>query len=130
MLASVFIEKQNNEEIKESRAFKLTRQFRILVKQQFKTLKNPSSYAEILNISPSYLTEVVKDITGKPAGYWIQQEIIIEAKRMLYYTDLTVKEIADDLGYTDYAYFSRMFSKIAKQSALDFRKKNKIDFTK
>jgi AraC-like DNA-binding protein len=130
MMTSVFAEKPNQEEIKESRALKLTRQFKTLVKQRFKTLKSPSSYAELMNISPSYLTEVVKDITGKPAGYWIQQEIIIEAKRLLFYTDLTVKEIANELGYDDYAYFSRLFSKVTKQSALDFKKKNKIDFPK
>jgi AraC family transcriptional activator of pobA len=130
MVASVFSETLNQEEIKESRALKLTRQFKSLVKQQFKTVKSTSSYAELMNISPSYLTEVVKDITGNPAGYWIQQEIIIEAKRLLYYTDLTVKEVANELGYDDYAYFSRLFSKLTKQSALDFRKKNKIDFQK
>lgn len=126
MLASAFKNQQDYGEIKESRALKITRQFRILVKQQFKTLKSPSSYAEILNISPTYLTEVVKDITGKPAGYWIKQEIVIEAKRLLYYTEMTVKEIACELGYNDYAYFSRIFSKIVKQSALDFRKKTKL----
>ncbi|SDF02894.1 AraC family transcriptional regulator [Epilithonimonas hungarica] len=129
MLASVFSETPNLEKIKESRALKLTRQFKTLVKQKFKTLKSPSSYAELMNISPSYLSEVVKDITGNPAGYWIQQEIIIEAKRLLFYTDLTVKEIANELGYDDYAYFSRLFSKQTKQSALDFRKKNKAEFT-
>jgi len=129
MLASAFSETPNLEKIKESRALKLTRQFKTLVKQKFKTLKSPSSYAELMNISPSYLSEVVKDITGNPAGYWIQQEIIIEAKRLLFYTDLTVKEIANELGYDDYAYFSRLFSKQTKQSALDFRKKNKVEFT-
>ncbi|WP_027384567.1 AraC family transcriptional regulator [Epilithonimonas caeni] len=129
MLASVFSETPNQEQIKESRALKLTRQFKILVKQQFKTMKSPSSYAELMNISPSYLSEVVKDITGNPAGYWIQQEIMIEAKRLLFYTDLTVKEIANELGYDDYAYFSRLFSKLTKQSALDFRKMNKVEST-
>ncbi len=129
MLASVFAENSTQEEIKESRALKLTRQFKTLVKYNFKTLKSPSFYAELMNISATYLTEVVKYITGKPAGYWIQQEIIIEAKRLLFYTDLTVKEIANELGYDDYAYFSRMFSKQTKQSAMDFRKKNKIEFT-
>jgi len=124
MLASVF-KNRDYVEIKENRAIKLTRQFRTLVKKQFKTMKSPSSYAEILNISPTYLSEVVKNITGKPAGYWIQQEMIIEAKRLLYYTDFTVKEIASELGYHDYAYFSRIFSKIVKQSAMDFKQKVK-----
>jgi AraC family transcriptional regulator, transcriptional activator of pobA len=127
MLASAFKNQQDCGEIKEIQALKITRQFRILIKQQFKTLKSPSSYAKILNISPSYLTEVVKEITGKPTGYWIQQEIIIEAKRLLYYTDMTVKEIANELGYQDYAYFSRIFSKIVKQSAVDFKKRVKLN---
>lgn len=99
----------------------IARQFRSLLLLSFREMKSPSAYAAVLNISPSYLNEVVKDTTGYPVSYWIQQEIILEAKRMLFYTNRTVKEISHLLGYTDTTYFIRLFSKVAGMSPLRFR---------
>lgn len=117
---------ENNPEIsKENRALQLTRQFKILVRKEFKTLKSPSLYAGMLNISPGYLTEVVRETTGKSALYWIQQEILIEAKRLLFYTHITVKEIAYQLGYNDHTYFIRLFSKLEGQPPSGFRERSR-----
>ncbi|MBB5637162.1 AraC-like DNA-binding protein [Pedobacter cryoconitis] len=100
----------------------ITREFRAMVCRQFKTLKNPSQYADALSLSLSYLNEVVKAVTGSPVSYWIHQEVVLEAKRMLYYSDLSVKEIAFSLGYDDHAYFSRLFTKVSGIPAVKFRK--------
>ena len=100
----------------------ITREFRALLSRQFKTLKNPSQYADALSLSLSYLNEVVKAVTGSPVSYWIHHEVILEAKRMLYYSDLSVKQIAFSLGYNDHAYFSRLFTKVSGVSAIKFRK--------
>lgn len=78
----------------------------------------------MLNITPLYLNEIVKEITGFPASYWIQQETILEARRLLYYTDLDIKQIAYRLGYDDHAYFSRFFKKSTGNTASQFRNKN------
>jgi AraC family transcriptional activator of pobA len=99
----------------------ITRQFRSLLLLSFREMKSPSEYAAALHISPSYLNEVVKDCTGHPVSYWIHQEIILEAKRILFYTNSTVKEISHLLGYTDTPYFIRLFSKIAGIPPLQFR---------
>lgn len=99
----------------------ITRQFRSLLRLSFREMKRPSEYAAALNISPSYLNEVVKDTTGHPVSYWIHQEIILEAKRMLFYTNNNVKEISYLLGYTDPPYFIRLFSKVAGMSPTQFR---------
>lgn len=99
----------------------ITRQFRSLLLLSFREMKSPSEYAAALHISASYLNEVVKDTTGHPVSYWIHQEIILEARRMLFYTNNTVKEISHLLGYTDTTYFIRLFSKIAGMSPLQFR---------
>jgi len=109
----------------DSRASQLTRQFRILIRSHFKTLKSPSAYAGILNISPGYLAEVVREATGKSTQHWIHQEILIEAKRLLFFTHLTVKEIAYELGYSDHAYFTRLFSKLEGIPPSDFRDKSR-----
>lgn len=105
----------------ESRALQLSRAFRILVRKDFKTMKSPSEYAESLNITRGYLTETVREVTGKPAQHWIHQEILIEAKRLLVFTNLSVKEVAYELGYSDHTYFSRLFSKLEDQSPSEFR---------
>lgn len=106
---------------KVSRPVQLTSQFKQLLNTQVKTIKSPAQYAQLLNVSESYLSEVLKKQTGFPASYWIQQEVLMEAKRLLYYTELTVKEIAHHLGYTDHSYFSRYFRKNSGVSAAVFR---------
>ena len=86
-------------------------------------MKSPCQYADKLNYSLSYLNESVKSVTGFPISYWIHQQIILEAKRLLYYTDMSVREIAFFLGYEDHTYFSRLFSKVAGMSPGAFRQK-------
>lgn len=101
----------------------INRQFKSLLLSNFRQIKSPAEYATLLNISPSYLNEVVKETTGHPISYWIHQEIILEAKRTLFYTNNTVKEIAYELGYADPSYFIRLFKKTAGSSPQQFRQK-------
>ncbi|HEY0608368.1 MAG TPA: helix-turn-helix domain-containing protein [Chitinophaga sp.] len=95
--------------------------FKQMVQTHYKELKQVQAYASQLHITPLYLNEIVKEITGFSASYWIHQEIMLEAKRLLYYTDLDVKQIAFELGYEDHAYFSRFFKKNAALTAVEFR---------
>ncbi|KAA6300198.1 MAG: HTH-type transcriptional activator RhaR [Candidatus Ordinivivax streblomastigis] len=104
------------------RAATLTRQFKLLLSDNLNSTKSPSQYAIMLHVSIHYLNKAVKSITNFTAGYWIQTEIILEAKRLLFYTDKSIKEIAFELGYEDYSYFTRRFTKIAGVSPLQFRK--------
>ncbi|KFE96999.1 helix-turn-helix domain-containing protein [Chryseobacterium luteum] len=121
----IFLGVNHTEASGESRAAQLTRKFRILVRKEFKTMKSPSAYAGLLNISPGYLTEVIREVTGRSAQYWIHQQVLIEAKRLLSFTQLSVKEIAYELGYSDHTYFSRLFSKTEGCPASQFRDKNR-----
>lgn len=105
------------------RPFLITRSFLDMLFQQFRSMKSPHLYAGVLNISPSYLNEVVRNTTGFSASHWINQEVIIEAKRLLYYSDYSIKEIAFNLGYPDSAYFIRLFRKAVGEPPLRFREK-------
>jgi AraC family transcriptional activator of pobA len=107
-----------------SRFETVTKTFRELLERNYTTIKRPADYAEKLNITTAYLNECVKNTSGHPVSYHIQQRVILEAKRLLYYSDKSVKEIATDLGYDDYHYFSRLFSKVTGMTALAFRNKN------
>ena len=105
-----------------TRAISIAKKFRNLVKADFRTLKRPSEYAEKLNISVAHLNDVVKRVTGHSVSQLIQKELLNEAQRLLYYSEMTVKEISYQLGYQDPKYFIRLFTKKAGRSPGDYRK--------
>ena len=104
-----------------TRPVELTNQFKSLLAAEARSIKSPASYASRLNVTEGYLNESLKKTTGFTVSYWIQQEVILEAKRLLYHTQLNVKEISHILGYDDHSYFSRLFRKAAGISAIAFR---------
>ncbi|WP_431213455.1 helix-turn-helix domain-containing protein [Puia sp. P3] len=110
---------------KEGRNIVITRQFKSLLFKHYKQFKKPSDYAVLMRLSTPYLNEAVKEISGNTVSYWIQKMIITEAKRLLYFTDWTVKEIAIDLGYDDHAYFSRLFTLAEEVSPIGYRKRHR-----
>lgn len=102
----------------------IAKSFRELLEHNYTTIKSPAAYAQKLNISTSYLNECIKNSTRFSVSHHIQQRIILEAKRLLYHSNKSVKEIATDLGFDDYPYFSRLFTKVTGMTALAFRNKN------
>ena len=79
------------------------------IEENFKKKHAPADYADILFITPKALGKITKSHFNKTLSSIINERIIIEAKRELYLTDKTVKEIAYELGYEDEYYFSRFF---------------------
>lgn len=98
--------------------------FKFLLDEKFAAEKNPRYYAERLNISTAYLNECAKKATGNTVSYHIQERIMLEAKRLLFHSSKSVKEIAHHLGYEDHSYFSRLFNRSTGMTALMFRKKS------
>jgi len=87
----------------------------------FKTKHSASDYADMLNISPKALAKITKAHFNKTITDLISERIVIEAKRELYLTNKSVKEIAHDLGYDDEYYFSRFFKNNADVSPQLYR---------
>lgn len=106
------------------RNLEIVQSFRRLLNEHIATDRSPSHYASLLNISPVYLNEVIKKVTGSSAASYIKNEVVLRAKRLLVHTDLAIKEISDRLGIEDYAYFSRLFSKTTGVSPSVFRQRN------
>lgn len=79
------------------------------IEENFKRKHSPADYAELLYITPKALGKITKSYFNKTLSSLINERIIIEAKRELYLTNKTVKEIAYELGYEDEYYFSRFF---------------------
>lgn len=102
----------------------ITKSFKSVLGHHFSTVKSPKEYAKFLNISTPYLNECVKRTTGSSVSYHIQHRVVLEAKRLICYSNKSVKEIAAELGYDDYSYFSRLFVKITGLTPLTFRTKN------
>lgn len=78
-------------------------------------------YAELLNTSPQNLNEACQKAVQKPASEVLADFIIIEAKRMLLYTDQTVSEIAFALDFTDASHFVKYFKKLVGLTPQAFR---------
>ncbi len=93
-----------------------------LIDANLKNEKRPSRYAEMLNISEVYLNEAVKKATGLSVSAFIRSQVVLAAKRHLVYTSLSASEIAFELGYEDYAYFSKLFKKDTGVSPTQYRK--------
>ena len=103
------------------RSTEITVKFKQMLPKFVRRQKKPSFYANELCISEVYLNEVVKKTTGMTPSGWINVAILLEAKRMIRTTTLTVKEIAHNLGFEDHAYFSRLFKKNTNMTPLEFR---------
>lgn len=100
--------------------------FRNLVEIHFKELKRTSDYAEKLTITANYLNALVKEKLDLSAENFIQNRVILEAERLLLNTDLSVTQIAYELGFSDKSHFGKYFKKINQDSPNNFRKKNQI----
>ncbi|MDH6303840.1 AraC family transcriptional activator of pobA [Parabacteroides sp. PF5-5] len=103
------------------RTTQITKEFRKLLQENYLSQKSPSYYASRLNISEAYLNEAIKKTIGFTVTYWIQQQIVLEAKRLLCFSKLNVKEIAHALGYDDHTYFSKLFKQSTQTTPLAFR---------
>jgi AraC family transcriptional regulator, transcriptional activator of pobA len=121
MVTNIYAQQRDTPIGKKSRSQVITRDFRAMLTQEYKKLKSPGDYAAALHLSLSYLNEAVKEATGFTITYWIHQEVMLEAKRLLYHSSCTVKEIAYELGYEDPTYFSRLFKKTVGKTPGDFR---------
>lgn len=95
--------------------------FEVLLEKNFKTDKTPSFYASQLHITLKHLNRICNEILKKTTTEVIADRIILEAKRMLMDKRLVVNEIATELGYDDYSYFTRLFKKSTAMTPTDFR---------
>lgn len=106
----------------QTRNLELAEKFKSLVEEHFKTHRKVADYAKLLAVTPNYLNEIIKKITGYPASHHIRQRIILEAKRRMVYSDECMKEVAWYLGFSDIAHFSKFFKNATGITFSDFKK--------
>lgn len=101
----------------------MVRLFSALVEKHFKSLHKVSDYANLMNKSAKTLANVFNALGEKTPLQIIHDRIVLEAKKLLLYTDHSVKEVAFSLGFTDPTQFSRLFKNITHTAPADFKKK-------
>lgn len=94
---------------------------RQLIEQHYIRLKYPKDYAALMNISAKHLNRICIETVGKTTGDLIAERIVLEAKRVLAYSDKPIKQIAEQLGFDDPAYFIRFFKKQTGQTPAKFK---------
>jgi len=110
----------------EDERFHIFRKFNFLVETHYREEHSVAYYAQMLNKSPKTLSNLFAIYNQKSPLQIIQDRVLIEAKRLLYHTDKSVKQITYELGFEDAAYFSNFFKRHTSTSPLDFRNDKKI----
>ena len=99
----------------------LTRAFRQLVKAHAIEQHQLGYYAAQLGITTAHLSATTKEASGVSAGRIIRQQLVLEAKRLLAHSTLTVAQIAEQLNFEDASYFGRFFKRETHQTPRQFR---------
>ena len=113
-----------------NRASEIARDFKKLLNDNFRDLATGrtekvhsiKTFAGHLHVHPNYLSNVLKEETGKPASEWVQERTLSEASSLLRNTSMTVSQIASRLGFADAAHFGKFFKKRARVSPGEFRR--------
>lgn len=95
--------------------------FLTLLPKTFKENREVNFYADQLNINPKYLTQVLKKKTGKSARDFITEMVVMEAKILLDHPQNTIRDIAEQLNFSDQFHFSHFFKKYTSLSPLQYR---------
>ncbi len=104
----------------------IIRKYNLLVEKHFREKHQVKDYADMMYKSPKTLSNLFNKYGGKSPLAMIHERILLEAKRLLLYSDKTTEEIAFDLGYKDSGHFSKLFKKLEGQSPSLFKKNKRV----
>ncbi len=99
----------------------LVKRFFHLVEENHQKNLSLSDYAEIIGITPNHLTQTVKSLTGKTSSQIIKAKQLMEIKRLLVHTSLSVSEIANHLNFDDQSYFTKFFKRETGLTPIQYR---------
>lgn len=105
-----------------TRPQELNRQFHELLFRHFRQQHSVRFYADKLFVTPKYLTETVKAVTGRPAGEWIDAALAVEAQALLQNPNSRVQQVADALSFPDQSTFGKFFKKQVGVAPSAYRK--------
>lgn len=91
------------------------------VEGKFRSGAGIADYAQALGVTPTHLSRVCRDAAGRPALALLNERIMHEARRLLRDTDMPAREIAQTLGFSSAAYFTRAFQQATARSPISYR---------
>lgn len=103
----------------------IAREFYNIVEQNFTQNRQVKYYADRLSVSEKVLSRELKSLTSKTPKSYIEDRIVLEAKRLLSYSNLSIKEIGFNLGFEDPSNFNKFFKAHTKLTPADFRESTK-----
>jgi YesN/AraC family two-component response regulator len=114
-------------EIDENKSKMILDEFKKMVEKHFRKIHRVQYYADQLVISPGHLNRTIKDQLGITAKNYIKERIVLETKRLLLFSGLSLKEIGFELGFGDPHHFSKFIKSSTGFSATQFIKKYKVN---
>lgn len=114
--------RQQSREKPWSRSESLCTQFLDLLRLYHKQRRDLEFYADKMCVSVKHLSKTVRQTTGKSASKWIEDHVITESKALLYSTDMSVAQIAEEMGFDDPSLFGKYFKRVVGVSPRKYRK--------
>jgi AraC-like DNA-binding protein/quercetin dioxygenase-like cupin family protein len=108
----------------QSKSQLLVKKFLLALEENYTKNISLDEYGRLLAITPNHLTQVVKSVMGKTPISIIQEKRVIEIKRLLLHTSMSVSEISDYLNFTDQSYFTKYFKKNTGLTPIQYRKQS------
>lgn len=124
MLAGVWSRKLESQKIvpqTTSRSRMIFDQFIKLVSEYHTKYRNVGFYADKLCLTPKYLSKLIKDVSGRSAPDWIDSYVILEAKNLLKYSNVAIKEIVYTLNFPNQSVFYKFFKSRTGMTPSDYR---------
>ena len=99
----------------------IVERFMELVQEHYREERLIGFYADKLCITPKYLSKLIKEHTGRSAGEWIDNHVILEARAMLQSSDMTIQQIAASLNFPNQSFFGKYFKRATGLSPKQYR---------
>ena len=111
------------EEEKKSKQDVLLEDFLDFVQKHHKEERRVEFYADKLCLTPKYLSTVIRQTSGKTAGEWIDEYVVLEAKALLKSTKMTIQQISEELNFPSQSFFGKYFKRLAGMSPKEYKLK-------
>ena len=124
MLAGIWSRKLESQKVvpqTTSRSRMIFDQFIKLVSEYHTKYRNVGFYADKLCLTPKYLSKLIKDVSGRSAPDWIDSYVILEAKNLLKYSNVAIKEIVYTLNFPNQSVFYKFFKSRTGMTPSDYR---------
>ena len=120
-LSRIYLEQNTGVVYKTNLYFEKLKQLESLIDLHFMKEKSPAQYASWMNMTAKHLNRIVQHSVGKTTSMMIMERVLLEAKRLLSNSNQNINEIAEDLGFEEQAYFSRIFKKVTGETPSEFK---------